>query len=145
MVDELIVAVEAQEEVSVIGSIDDSTSLSYRMHSPHRSADINSLNACLACNNGTNGASARRVIPNHKFLKGHVFFLCQNFQKRSRDEVLSVALVVVDLGYDSSIDADIVVGLMLFSVIGMDCMGHISRNQEGLLHSLLEAISGDDT
>ena len=47
---------------------------------------------------------------------------------------------MVDLGDYSLIDADIVGRVVFLSVVGMNCMGHICRNEEGTLDGPFETV-----
>lgn len=128
VVDLLVVLIEAEEEVAVVGPIEHSASLTDGVHAPHRRAHVHSLNSSLAGHDGPDGASAGRVILHHEFLQGDAFLFGHDLEEGGGDQIGCVALVVVDLGDHSLVDAYIVSGVVFFGVVGMDCMGHVGRD-----------------
>lgn len=125
MVDLLIVLIEAEEEVAVVGPIEHSSSLADRVHAPHRRTHVHGLNSCLAGHDGTDGGSAGRVILHYELLQRHALLFGHDLQEGGRDQIGGIALVVVDLGDYSLVDAYIVGRVVLLGVVGMDCMGHV--------------------
>lgn len=51
-------------------------------------------------------------------------------------------MVVVDLSNHSAVDADVVSGVVLLGVVGMNRVGHVGRNEEGTLDGAFEAVEG---
>lgn len=73
--------------------------------------------------------------------------ISNRFDKPGPDTVSGVALVGVDLEYNPLVNSDLVVDLMLFSVIRVDSVRHISGDDEtveeaGIEGVLLEAAAG---
>ena len=141
MLNIFVMGVEWLKEVTIIHSVQYSSSLSDRMHTPHWCANINCLDTCVTGNNGTNSWTACWIVSHHKLLNRNISFLSHCFQKCRRNQICGISLVVVGLDDYTFVDLDWMVVLMFGSIVRMHCMGHICWNKVWILKSLLKAIN----
>jgi len=141
MLDIFEMSVECQEEVTIVDTVENTSSLSNGMHSPHRSSNINGLDTRVAGSNRTDSRTASWVISHHKLLKRNVALLSNCFQERRGNQISGIPLIVIHLDNNTFIDFHCMVVLMLWSIVRVDCMGHVCWNKEWVLNCFLEAIT----
>lgn len=122
---EVVVAVEAREEVSVVSPVQHSAGLPDGVHAPHWRPQVHSLDAGLAGNDRANCRTTSRIVPDHKFAHGNIGLIGNCLEDGGRYEVGGVALVVIDLDDYAFVDLDHVVALVLFGVVRVHCVSHV--------------------
>lgn len=142
MIDWLVLLVKCLEQLEVVHCIDHSTCLSDRVHSQHWNTNVDCLHTCSACQNWTDCWSAWAVVSHNEVLNRYLALIRKDSQDWRRHQICDVSLVEVCLYHHALVDLHLVVHLVLVRVIGMNSMGHISRNQEWSLHCLVEVVFG---
>lgn len=136
----LVITIKGFEQIAIVDAVKDTTSLTDRMHSPHRSSNIYRLYTGVCSHYGTNCWTTGRVVSHHELLQRHSSFFGQNFQERGRNYVRGVSLVMIYFGNNTFIYSDSVIWLMLLRVIRMNCMSHIGWYLKRTLHDFFKAI-----
>lgn len=124
--DLLVVKEESGHELNVVVSISHAACLSDGVHTPLRCSDIACLDTGLWGNNRSDGGTTRTVILDDELLDRDVLNLSDTLEEGRADGVGSVSLVVVDLKTDTFVESDFVVIFMLFSVVWVDRVSHVS-------------------
>lgn len=141
MLNEFEVSIETVEEVSVVGTVQDSAGLTNGVHSPHRCPQVDRLDAGLARDDRANRRAAWRIIPDHEFAYGYSDPVSHSLHEGRGDQVGGVSLVHIDFDDNSLVDLDGMIRLVFFGVVGVNTVSHVSRDQEGALDCLFEAIA----
>lgn len=142
------------EEFAVVESILNTAHFSTTVHGKLRSTDINGFDSSIVGEHWANSWTAWRVITNHEFLNGNSGLFSKSSADSSRNTISGISQVAVSLDDNTLhkcladenikiiyvIDLRLMVSLVLFSVVGMDTVSHISRDKETSLNCLFKWI-----
>ncbi|GMT19963.1 hypothetical protein PFISCL1PPCAC_11260, partial [Pristionchus fissidentatus] len=106
--------------------------LSDRMHRKLRTSDLDRSQSESGREDRANGRSTRRVVADDHFLRGHSGLVGNLLEHRVRRHRRRVALVVIDLHDNSSVEGRSVVLLQLGRVVGMGGVCLVGRDQHRL-------------
>ena len=125
-----ILSEEYSKQLLVVQKIDHAHHFSYAVHSKARSTDINCFATELSCHHRTDSATTERIVSHDKILKWNIDSVTNSSQNRCADRVSHIALISVHLQDNSFLHPGLVLRMMLFTVIWVTGMGHISGDQE---------------
>mmetsp|Transcript_40889 Transcript_40889/g.98171 ORF Transcript_40889/g.98171 Transcript_40889/m.98171 type:complete len:241 (+) Transcript_40889:133-855(+) len=137
------------EELEVVLQVIRTHGLPYRVHRPLGDPDINGANSQVGAQHWADGGAAWAIVFHHEILNGNRRgLLLGHFSgNRHGGRVRHVPLVCVLLDYNSFMHHRTVLSLVLARIVGVHTVGHISRNQDGILEGprLVHAQSLSDS
>jgi len=121
---------ESNKQIITRLNIQNSSSFSDWMHSPLWTTYIDCFNSSIWRDHSSNSWSTWRIVFNNEFLNWNLSFFSKNFHNRNWNSISSIGLIDVSFYSDSFIDFNLMIHLMLFLIIWMNRMSHISWNLE---------------
>ena len=108
------------------------------------SSDIDDLNSSLCGNPGPDGRATHTVLLDNEVLNWYwrLSISRDDSQNGSTYRIGHVTLIRIDLDHDAFVDLWMVLGLVLFGVIGVDCVGHVGGNKETISNDSEEVFFG---
>ena len=142
-----VVREENVEQVLVVEQVDNSAGLPNGVHWQLGSSNVDDLDTSLGCNHGTNCRSAQTILLDHEVLQGHWrrCIGCEHPKDGSTHWVSHVSLIRIDLNHHSVVNFRMVLSLVLFRVVWMDCVGHVCGNHKTISNHSKVVFFGEVT
>jgi hypothetical protein len=100
------------------------------VHTEHGCANVNRFDACLCSDQRTYSATAERVVANNKLLNRNSASVAKSLKNCLANGVSRISLVGIYLDDYTMMDHGLVLAVMFASMVGVNCVSHISRDQQ---------------
>ncbi len=135
MLDAAVISEEFSGELLLIVEIDDAAHFTDAVSIDHRHAEVDSLDATLASDHGSDGGAAWNAIDVHYFLNGNICHRGDRFQQTVADTIGSEILLAGDVAKDTSIEYRPVALLQLLRVVRVHAMVQVHGPEQALSDS----------